>query len=198
MTYYFVMMDVIEHMQHEKSKEKYSTPFHYHHAQPSREIASRSTPIICVPNSSRPCSLNALACDLPAVEASKGTTGRDNIILCAFNFFIRNTEDDFDVAGVALVGVDTTVCTVRAAAGFLRKGSRLIEALEVVRLKITYGCLLDDNVLDVEVLELKVFRVRVRLRVLQEAENELDGLLGPTTLTSQRDETKTDIPWRYI
>ena len=45
----------------------------------------------------------------------------------------------------------------------------------------TYGGLLDNNVLDVEVLELKVFRVRVRLGVLQEAEDELDGLLGPAT-----------------
>ena len=32
---------------------------------------------------------------------------------------------------------------------------------------MTYGCLLDDNVLDEEVLELKVFRVRVRLGILQ-------------------------------
>ena len=70
-------------------------------------------------------SLDALARDLPAVEASKGTTGCDNIILCAFNFFIRNTEDNFDVAGVALVGVDTTVCTVRAAAGFLIKSKHI-------------------------------------------------------------------------
>ena len=49
----------------------------------------------------------------------------------------------------------------------------------------TYGGLLDNNVLDVEVLELKVFRVRVRLGVLEETENELDGLLGPTTFGHQ-------------
>ena len=47
----------------------------------------------------------------------------------------------------------------------------------------TYGSLLDNNVLDVEVLNVKVFRVRVRLSVLQEAEDELDGLLGPATFT---------------
>ena len=46
---------------------------------------------------------------------------------------------------------------------------------------MTYGSLLDDNVLDEEVLKLKVFRVGVRLGILQEAEDELDGLLGPTT-----------------
>ena len=46
---------------------------------------------------------------------------------------------------------------------------------------MTYGSLLDDNVLDEEVLELKVFRVRVRLGILQEAEDELDGLLRPAT-----------------
>ena len=65
------------------------------------------------------------------------------------------------MARVTLVRVDTTMCTVRAAAGFLRKGSRLIEALEFVRLKITYGCLLDDDVLDVQVLQFEVFSVRV-------------------------------------
>ena len=46
---------------------------------------------------------------------------------------------------------------------------------------MTYGSLLDDNVLDEEVLELKVFRVRVRLGILQAAEDELDGLLRPAT-----------------
>ena len=46
---------------------------------------------------------------------------------------------------------------------------------------MTYGSLLDNNVLDEEVLELKVFRVRVRLGILQEAEDELDGLLRPAT-----------------
>ena len=45
----------------------------------------------------------------------------------------------------------------------------------------TYGSLLDDDVLDVKVLELKVFRIGVRLGILEETEDELDGLLGPTT-----------------
>ena len=46
---------------------------------------------------------------------------------------------------------------------------------------MTYGSLLDDNVLDEEVLELKIFRVRVRLGILQETKDELDGLLRPAT-----------------
>ena len=94
---------------------------------------------------------------------------------------------------VTLVRVDATMRTVRATAGFLDTCEHNQWNLRH-RDDGTYGSLLHDNVLDVEVLELKVFRVRVRLRVLQEAENELDGLLGPTTLTSQRDETKTDMP----
>ena len=36
------------------------------------------------------------------------------------DFYISCSEDDLDVARVALVGVDTTVGTVCAAAGFLR------------------------------------------------------------------------------
>lgn len=48
----------------------------------------------------------------------------------------------------------------------------------------TYRRLLYDNVLDDEVLDIKVFRVRVRLGVLQEAEDELNGLLGPATFGS--------------
>ena len=47
------------------------------------------------------------------------------------------------------------------------------------RTSATYGSLLDDDVLDEEVLEIKVFRVRVRLGVLEETEDELNGLLGP-------------------
>ena len=50
----------------------------------------------------------------------------------------------------------------------------------------TYGGLLDNDVLDVEVLELKDFRVGVRLSVLQEAEDKLDGLLGPATFRRSR------------
>lgn len=45
----------------------------------------------------------------------------------------------------------------------------------------TYRCLLDDNVLDDQVLEVKVLRIGVRLGVLQEAEHELERLLGPST-----------------
>ena len=54
----------------------------------------------------------------------------------------------------------------------------------------TYGSLLDNDVLDVEVLNVKVFRVRVRLSVLQKAEDELDGLLGPATFTVSSSQHK--------
>lgn len=57
----------------------------------------------------------------------------------------------------------------------------------------TYRRLLYDNVLDDEVLDIKVFRVRVRLGVLQEAEDELDGLLGPTTFGSCRSEHRKPV-----
>ena len=64
---------------------------------------------------------------------------------------------------------------------------------------MTYGCLLDDNVLDEEVLEIKVFRVRVRLGVLEEAEDELDRLLGPAawqrTSARYRSAEGNDGPW---
>ena len=46
--------------------------------------------------------------------------------------------------------------------------------------------MLDDDVLDEKVLEIKVFRVRVRLGVLEETEDELDGLLGPATFRCTR------------
>ena len=45
----------------------------------------------------------------------------------------------------------------------------------------TYGSLLNNNALDVQVLNVQVLRVRVRLSVLQKASDELDGLLGPAT-----------------
>jgi hypothetical protein len=41
--------------------------------------------------------------------------------------------------------------------------------------------LLDHDILDIEVLKLEVLRVRIRLGVLQEAEEEADGLLRPAT-----------------
>ena len=58
----------------------------------------------------------------------------------------------------------------------------------------TYGSLLNDDALDVQILEVNVLRVRVRLGVLEEASDELDGLLGPATfigLKTTRDNRQT-------
>lgn len=68
---------------------------------------------------------------------------------------------DLDVAGVALVRVDATVGTVCAAAGL--------------------GCLVDADVLDEELLSLEALGLSVGLSVLQQVEEELDGLDGPST-----------------
>jgi hypothetical protein len=45
----------------------------------------------------------------------------------------------------------------------------------------TYGGLLNTNVPDNEVLDVQALGVGVRLGVLQEASDELDGLFGPAT-----------------
>jgi len=45
---------------------------------------------------------------------------------------------------------------------------------------VTYGCLLDDDVLDVQVLEFETLRIGVSLSVLQQSEDEFDRFLGPT------------------
>ena len=81
---------------------------------------------------------------------------------------------------VTLVRVDATMRTVRATAGFLDTREHNQWNLHL-RDDGTYGSLLHDNVLDVEILELEVFRIGVRLGILEETEDELDGLLGPTT-----------------
>lgn len=72
-------------------------------------------------------------------------------------------EDDLNVAGVALVGVDATVGAVGTAAGL--------------------GGLLDDDVLDDELVRSEVLGLGVRLGVLEETEDELDRLDGPATWT---------------
>lgn len=64
--------------------------------------------------------------------------------------------------GVTLVGVDTTMCTICAAASF--------------------GSLLDDNVLDEEIFYIDVFGISVRFGVLEQACDEFHRLLGPATL----------------
>lgn len=68
------------------------------------------------------------------------------------------------MAGVALVRVDSTVGTVSPPPGL--------------------GSLLNDNVLDDQLLDIKVLSLSVGLGVLEETEDELDRLLGPSTLGS--------------
>lgn len=51
--------------------------------------------------------------------------------------------------------------------------------------KETYGSLLDADVLDVQVIQFKVFSVRIRFCVLEETQNELNRLLGPATFEVQ-------------
>jgi hypothetical protein len=64
-----------------------------------------------------PCSLNTPAGNLPAVEACKGSNSI--LVLAALNLLITASKVNFDVAGVALVRVDTTMRTVSATACFL-------------------------------------------------------------------------------
>lgn len=71
------------------------------------------------------------------------------------------SKEDLGVDGVTLVRVDTTVSTVRAAAGL--------------------GGLLDDNVADDKLLGLEALGLSVGLGVLKEGKEELDRLDGPST-----------------
>jgi len=66
------------------------------------------------------------------------------------------------VTRVTLVRVDTTMGAVCAAAGF--------------------GCLLNDNVFDGEVLNIDTLGVSVGFSVLQQAADEFNGFLRPATL----------------
>lgn len=45
----------------------------------------------------------------------------------------------------------------------------------------TYGSLLHNNALDVQILNVQVLGIGVRLSVLEQTGDELDGFLGPTT-----------------
>jgi hypothetical protein len=64
-----------------------------------------------------PCGLNTPAGNLPAVEACKGSNSI--LVLAALNLLITTSKVNLDVAGVALVRVNTTVRTVSATACFL-------------------------------------------------------------------------------
>jgi hypothetical protein len=70
-------------------------------------------------STSRTACLDALACKLPTVEASKC---RDLIlVLRTFHHGVTDGKEDLDVNGVPLVWVDTTVRTECATTGFLMR-----------------------------------------------------------------------------
>ena len=57
------------------------------------------------------------------------------------------------MAGMTLVWVDTTMCAVRATAGFLIKDAMFVSRVNnVTQNEYTYRCLLDNNVFDDEIL----------------------------------------------
>lgn len=70
--------------------------------------------------SSRASGLNPLPCDLPPIETRKGS--HSVLILAPLNLNITRRKEDFNMAGVTLVWVDTTVGAVGAAASFLVRG----------------------------------------------------------------------------
>lgn len=73
--------------------------------------------------SSSPDSLNALLPQLSSVQLGRRHSV-GVLVLVARDLVVRNTKDDLDVAGVALVRVDATVRTVSPAAGFLKGKKR--------------------------------------------------------------------------
>jgi hypothetical protein len=64
-----------------------------------------------------PCRLDPLPRYLSPVEASEGSS---NLVSSLLNLDVRSGEDNLHVRGVALVRVNTTVGTVRAATRFLK------------------------------------------------------------------------------
>jgi len=74
-------------------------------------------------------------------------------------------ENDFDVTGRGHVGVDSAVGAVRSAPHL--RGA------------------VDLNVVDDEMVHVEAFVLRVGFRVLQQREEELGGLLGPTSLAAR-------------
>lgn len=68
----------------------------------------------------RSSSLNSSPRHLSSIQTRQSARGNDSILVfTALDFFFASTEDDFDMARVTLVGIDTTVRTVCSAAGFL-------------------------------------------------------------------------------
>jgi hypothetical protein len=84
------------------------------------------------------------------------TLGRSHA-LCLGYLVGTGREDDLNVAGVGLVGVDTTVSTVCSTADFLvaTTGQRGRSSKWMGR-REAYRSLLDDNVLDDKVLGVKL------------------------------------------
>lgn len=68
-------------------------------------------------------SLDPPARDLSPVEAGQRRLGNNVLVCRSLNLGIRGRENYLNVAGMALVRVDATMCTVGAAAGFLEKES---------------------------------------------------------------------------
>lgn len=125
-------------------------------------------------------SLNPSPGDLAAVESSKGKGGGGNVGgLLDLN--IAGAQDDLDMAGVALVGVDTTMGTVCAAAGFLLHKTVMSYAVDQMAQVQTHWGLLNNNALDGEVLNINALAVGVGFGILQEAGDELHRLHGPAT-----------------
>jgi hypothetical protein len=84
---------------------------------------------------------------------------------------------------VTLVGVDATVCTVRATTSFL--GKSCVQKLGIGQGHgETYGCLLDDYVFYDQFFKFQALCISIGLGILQEAGDELDGFLGPATCGS--------------
>merc|ERR1712168_961809 len=74
-------------------------------------------------------------------------------------------ENDFDVTGGRHVGVDSAVGAVRSAPHLRRA--------------------VDLDVVDDEMVDVEAFIVGVRFGVLQKRQEELGGLLGPTSLAAR-------------
>lgn len=94
-------------------------------------------------------------------RAQSGTLGNTQLLSFA-DSLLGLGEDEFDVARVGHVRVDTTVGAVGSAA--------------------LLGGLVDLDVLDDELRGVEAFGVGVGFRILQQAEEELGGLDGVTGL----------------
>ena len=81
-----------------------------------------------------PCSLDPSASNLPPIEAGESRSSDGILVLRPLDLLVGRGKDDLDVARVSLVGVDATVRTVCAAAGFLVRSKYI-----VMRLCFVYG-----------------------------------------------------------